>query len=378
MAASSAWEKSLIQTFATRSRPRCKNNLIIVPVKIKGESFRFLFDSGAPLSISHELQEKFNFKRISKGHITDSDQNRQKVEYVRLDSLELGSTYFFNQTAFVADFKANPVLGCLELDGILGSNLMRHCNWIVDYESERIVLASQTDSSYAGNVIAIPFIADGQYDIHVNLKIGRARVSNLEVDYGSTGSLMLPGEVFETLKTEGIVKNTFLRVGEKQSGLIGEPVELRRELAYTDSVALDSIILKDVLLRSGHKGLIGADILSRFIVTIDWDRMTLFLEDKHKPTHPQSYGFSLWPDQQGQGLRVQNLIENGPGQKAGLKPGSLVMQINDLDFAGEDGFCDYVHMLNTPSDSLNLTFAGDNGLTKTVIIKKELLGEKNP
>ena len=57
-----------------------KLDLVFVPVTIEGEEYNFLFDTGAPLGISKKLQEKFNFKVISKSHIRDTDQNRQQVQ----------------------------------------------------------------------------------------------------------------------------------------------------------------------------------------------------------------------------------------------------------------------------------------------------------
>lgn len=99
-----------------------QKGLIFTTVKINGNEYRFLFDSGTPLSISEEIQNQYSYKTISRGHIIDSDQNRQKVSWVRLDSIKLGHVSFLNQTAFVADFSANPVLKCLNIDGIIGSN----------------------------------------------------------------------------------------------------------------------------------------------------------------------------------------------------------------------------------------------------------------
>ena len=255
-----------------------QNRLLIVPVKLKGKTYRFLFDSGAPLSISHELQEEFSYKRISSGNITDSDQNKLKVEYVALDTILVGDIPFTNQTAFVADFTANPILGCLKLDGILGSNLMRYCNWTIDYESASVILTSELDSLHGEDIYVLPFWADAQYDIHAGLSIGRAELTNLEVDYGSTGGLLVPTGVFETLKTEGIITKTYLTTGQKQSGLIGKPVELKQESAYTDSMTFADVQLNKVHIRSGHKGLIGHGILSRFVVSIDWDQQMLFLK----------------------------------------------------------------------------------------------------
>ena len=53
-----------------------RNKLIIVPITIEGKEYRFLFDTGAPFSISEELQENTNFNTVSKGNIVDSDYNR--------------------------------------------------------------------------------------------------------------------------------------------------------------------------------------------------------------------------------------------------------------------------------------------------------------
>src|SRR5210317_1571399 len=59
-----------------------QNGLIFIPVTIEGKTYRFLFDSGAPLSLSEEVQNKHNFKTISKGTIVDSDDNRNSVAWV--------------------------------------------------------------------------------------------------------------------------------------------------------------------------------------------------------------------------------------------------------------------------------------------------------
>ena len=53
------------------------NGLLIVPVSINGEIYRFLFDTGAILCLSEELQEKYKYKTISNGNIVDSDRNNQ-------------------------------------------------------------------------------------------------------------------------------------------------------------------------------------------------------------------------------------------------------------------------------------------------------------
>lgn len=350
-----------------------RNRLIIVPVEIRGKTYRFLFDTGAPLSISHQIQEEYDFKRVSKGHIVDSDQNRQKVEYVQVDSLLLGDIPFYGQTAFVADFQANPMLECLQLDGILGSNLMRYCNWIIDYESSELVLASSLDSAYYSQLPTLPFRHDQQFDMLVDLKIGSARLKNLEVDYGSNGVLMIPRESFDTLQSAGIITAPLRTTGEKQSGIIGEAVKTDERRAFSDSLVFGGVLLDDIMIRSGRKGLIGHDILSRFIVSIDWKREVIYLQKKEVERDNRSFGFVLWPDGNSAGLRVQRVIDEGPADRAGLEVGTRVVMLNELDLTTESAFCDYVLMMDDPPDSLRITYAGMNGLTSTATIKKESL-----
>lgn len=351
-----------------------RNGLIIVPVNINGEVFRFLFDSGAPLSISKELQEKFKFKRVSQGNIKDSDQNRLKVDYVQIDSLLLGSIPFTMQTAFVADFQANEVLRCFELDGILGSNLMRYCNWLIDYESGEIVLTSNFQEADTINSMTLPFYEDQQYDMHISFNIGKVDIRNAKVDYGSAGSLLLPAERFQEIQELGIVPETFEKLGRKSSGLIGGIVEIDQSVGYTDSMLIQDLRLDDVQIRSGHKGLVGFGVLSRFVVGIDWENHLLHL--RHNNKHPKNftYGFGLWPAEDGPHLVIQQITTGSVAQKAGLEVGMKVMSIEELDFAGDSKFCDYVDMISSSSEELQITVVDTAGQERVIILKNARLG----
>jgi len=108
------------------------SDLIFVRVAIGGEDYRFLFDTGAPMVISKELQSKFQFEIISKNRVNDSQGNSKTQNYVTLDSIRLGSQVFTGLTAIEADLRYSPILACLDIDGIVGANLMRHAFWEMD------------------------------------------------------------------------------------------------------------------------------------------------------------------------------------------------------------------------------------------------------
>lgn len=320
-----------------------RKDLIFVPVTIHGKKYQFLFDTGAPLSISKQLQNDYAFKIISKGNIIDSDHNRSTVNWARVDSLNIGDVLFMNQTAFIGDFDANPILSCLEVDGIIGSNLIKQCNWTLDQENKSLLLYSNIDMDAFNESITIPFKTDYQYNIFIDLNFGKATVRKILLDFGSNGSISLNNDIFTQLEDKGIISKPFLEKGVIQSGIIGDTVNLSRKITFTDSVSIDSISLKKVMLRTGKTSLVGNDFLSRFKVTIDWVNKNLYLIENGKiPDSNCHPGFRLGY-LSNEGVYVQSVIEQSNAYKKGVRPNMKVLEIDSLDFENGNNFCDYVN-----------------------------------
>ena len=317
-----------------------RNGLVFVPVTINNKEHLFLFDTGAPFSISTKLQNEYNFKVVSKGNIVDSDNNRKKVEWSQVDTTLIGNVAFLNQTAFIGDFEANPILGCLEIDGIIGSNLMRHCNWTIDQQSKSLTLFKDIRGSDSQSHFTIPFKTDHQYNIFTNVNVGQAVVKNVLVDYGS---ISLDDEIFATLKSRGIISKTFHEKGMKQSGIVGETISLDREITSSDSVRLDSAYLKNVMLRTGKTTSIGNGFLSRFELTIDWDNRKLHFFDVGETYNAiQLAGFKLGYSAD-LGVYVQSVLVNSNAYHEGVRPHMKVVKVDKLDFTRGNTFCDYAN-----------------------------------
>lgn len=350
---------------------KIRNKLIIVPITIKGKEYRFLFDTGAPFSISEELQENTNFKTVSKGNIVDSDYNRKKVKWVRINSINVGNVSFKNQTAFVGDFDANPIMNCLEIDGIIGSNLIRHYNWKIDQENYTLSLSSKTVIDTREESLVLPFKTDNQYNIFVDINIGNSSIINVLVDYGSNGSIAFSNEIFAVLQEKNIVNETFIEKGINQSGIIGKPVELNRKISYSDSVRINHLSIENVLLRTGKTVSLGNDFLSRFKVTIDWDNKNLYLLKSDKVRDKSNTaGFRLGYTVE-KGVYVQSVMERSDAYNKGIRPNMKVVKIDSLDFKNGSDFCDYVnHKLN---NQIFLEVIDSNGKTIKYQIEKTIL-----
>lgn len=350
--------------------------LIIVPVEIEGATYRFLFDTGAPFSISQELQNKLEYKTIAKGNIVDTDKNRTKVNYVSVDSLLIADVPFYKQTAFVADFKANPIIACMELDGIIGSNLMRHCNWLIKEDEQVLQLSNDGLPESMKDVMPIPFKVDVQYNMKMDINIGNVKASNCTVDYGSNGSMAVNKTAFKQFEENGIVKESFTEKGASSSGLLGEVRAFENKIGHVDTVQIEEATISNVLVKSGYSNILGREVLSRYNVFIDWQNHELRLMRNNKESSAyEVFGMQVGPGNNN-AVAVQAVIENSVAAQAGIHPMMEILKVNELDFTQGSNFCDYIHLMDSKPSDLFLEIKDEEGVVSQVKLRKKRLGEK--
>lgn len=331
------------------------HGLLFVPVKIDGSIYRFLFDSGAPLSISEELQKKHSFKIISQGTIIDSDHNRTKVSWAQVHTVSIGTVSFLNQTAFVGDFEANPFLKCLEIDGIIGSNLLRQCNWTLDPEQQSLSLFRGIDSDTSESDAVLAFKTDMQFNMFIDLQIGHSHLKNVLVDYGSNGSVALSPQIFKTLKDANSFGETYTEKGIQQSGLVGKAIPLHRDFSFTDSLTLDKLTTENVILRTGPTVSVGTQLLNRFRTTIDWSEKKLYFKKIETQAQSRTYPDFRLGFTPVKGVYVQSVVEHSNAYANGLRPNMKVQQLDSLHFNKGNDFCDYAKYQSKDTISMRIT-----------------------
>jgi hypothetical protein len=349
--------------------------LIILPVSIKGKSYRFLFDTGAPNSISKPLQNDFKFKVLSRGNIVDSEGKQSPTEFIGIDTIWIGGIPFIDQTAFVGDFEANPAINCLDIDGIIGSNLMRFCNWKIDMQNQQLTLSNVVLNDPENTPQSLDFIPSNQFDLLVNVQAGNATIKNLKIDYGSNGSLSVPDEIFKIVIEKNNIEETFEIFGRSQKGITGELNESKRKRAFLDTLKLNDFILTRATILSGGSGLIGTELLSKAAVIIDWSKQKLFFENVDtSPLDESTFGLKLGLSKANT-LYVQSVTENSPAYDMGIVPDMQIIKIGDMDFTQNHTFCDYLFFDVTP-ETLSVVLKNAEGKTQEYVLTKRTLSSK--
>jgi hypothetical protein len=180
----------------------------------------------------------------------------------------------------------------------------------------------------------------------------------------------LNNDIFTRLEERGIISESYFEKGVHQSGIIGDTVNLNRRITFTDSVSINHISLKKVMLRTGKTPLVGNDFLSRFSVTIDWVNKNLYLvENGNIPNSNHYAGFRLGYSSN-EGIYVQSVTEKSNAYKKGVRSNMKVLKIDSLDFENGSNFCDYVnHELR---DNIFLQLIDSDGQTLDFIFKKTI------
>lgn len=351
-----------------------RRGLIILPVEINGKSFRFLLDTGAPSGISHEVQSEMNFKTLSKGNIVDSEGSRQKIKYVKIDRISLGNTAFLDQTAFVSSFTQNPAIGCLDIDGIIGSNLMRYCNWEIDFPNKKITFSSKPLQDKNQSYESVKFKADYQYDMSFDIKTEGLTISNMKVDYGSNGYLSLPEKIITTLEEKGALEKTFDVEGFSQSGITGTVSHAKQKIGYLDTVFFNNLQFYDALIKQGSSALIGTGLLSQRVVIIDWTNRQLHFENTPPPAKDKTtFGMTVAIKKDGL-LYVQSVIRGSSAYEKGIKPNMQVLKYGDFDFTGQSTFCDYF-LEDNDAKQISVELIDFDGKQQKFNLEKRLLKE---
>ncbi|MEQ8358587.1 MAG: aspartyl protease family protein [Cytophagales bacterium] len=311
------------------------NHLIIVNAKIAGKERRFLFDSGAPNVISKELQEELQYKVKLRNGTKDSQGVRHILDFVYIDEIEIAGVTVSKTIAAVSDLNASEEIKCLNIDGIMGANLMAKLNWEIDYQ-KRIIHFSDSRAFEDQNQadIKLGFNPDFQKTPKIKLGLGSEIKNNITFDLGSNGGVHL--------KPEDLM-NTFKQVksyGWVNSALFGSAFDTVY-FRYTNPLLMGNSSLGPYWIKCSENSsrTIGNRVWDNFKVQLNYKDKVIYLH-RQKDIQPskEEFGFKL-KYRNGQWIIATVIIES-QAYDYGLRPGDKVLELNEFNLSDAD-FEDY-------------------------------------
>lgn len=308
--------------------------LVFLKVNIEGSDYNFLFDTGAPNLLSKKLAEKLNLKLKKSGEIEDSQGKSSKLNILNIDKISIGRIDFLNTGALTSDLSAPNDISCLNMDGIIGANLMKKAIWEIDYESREITITNSIDSlEIPSDSKKIHFDQSLQGSPYIDLKINGKLIKDILIDLGSNGDFEFSNKILRKLQRQESFPRTTFAYGSKSSGLYGRGSNDTIRFAMVSNITLgEQTLNRQILKFSENDPKIGTNFFKNYRVILNWDSEELIMIkiNEYDNTKKKIIGFK--PIIEGDKIFIGYIHNKSSADNAGLKLGDQIIEVNGKDY----------------------------------------------
>jgi len=312
-----------IQNFTDTIDVQFRNGRIIVPVEIAGETRQFILDTGGGTTISKSLAEELNYqgrKRFAYFAWPFIDNTRRRHPVSPIEKFEIGNIKFKN-IWIVEDVVA--IMEAMCSDGLIGSDLLGALSIKLDMQNNRIILSDSSLLTSVNPAFIQPMeIKGANHFPYIEISIQEQK-RNVRFDTGfqSWGSL-----------------NDFILYLEKiqsttESEVRDESGQLRRKNVRFDELIIGDVSTQNIpitLPRKRELSVIGAAILYYAVVVLDYKNGKFAIipyDNSRQITVPHGFGVGFFFSKNNE-LVINGITENSPAERAGLKVGFRIKEID--------------------------------------------------
>lgn len=271
---------------------------IIVPVTINGEKYRFLLDTGAPNIISKELDSLLRPKSIGSLPTSDATGKKNRLEVVAVKALKFGEVNFTNTATLVYDLRASPIFNCFNIDGFIGSNMLRNSIIQIDVKARTLILTnSKKNLSLNRKQSSKITLTKNQSSpmLWVQLKGEETGKEQLLIDTGADDVYDLSKDHYKIFKTKSIFKELGEAEGASSVSLFGDAPVNTHSLLLLPELKINGFKITDVVTQTMNDdgSRIGAGILHYGRITIDYKGKRFYFDPYADPDPPLQYHFGF-------------------------------------------------------------------------------------
>jgi len=330
---------------------KTSSNLIIIPVAINhSDTLNFILDTGVSYPIITELPFVNNLNLNFLQPITIKGLGEgEKLTAYRSDNnvINIKGLVAYNQQInrmINENFQISQILG-IPVHGMIGFNLFKDYVVKIDYITQKITLIKPQYFSYRKKRkdIVLPLIfeqskpfvntnivTDKNQDIPVKLLVDTGASDALWLSTNSDKRISLPENYIETFLGRGLSGDLFGKKGRIGAIWVGPLVLYEPIVAFPDNELIDQLIGKN-----DRNGTLGAEILRRFYVTMDYPNKRIILRPNSKFKEEFNYNMSgmevTTPVPGVSFFLINNIRKNSPADLAGIQENDQIIDLNNIN-----------------------------------------------
>jgi hypothetical protein len=354
-----------------------KEDFVLVKVGIndKEEPSTFVFDTGATADLlDSTAATKLGLKPDYK-HNIDGAGGTQSYDIILNQNLTLPNDIKIENTNLVlADLTNLKEAMERDFEGIIGYSLLKNYITKIDYENQKIILFNKIEQVSTTGYTTIPFdfgngIPIPQFDITITLNNGESFTDRVLFDSGAGLTLLINSPYNETHQvSEKAGKNLISSSENLHSKSISEDIAIQSmEIGGYNFKEMVVSIAHDkggVSSYEGYLGILGAEIISRFDVILDYSAHTLYL--KPNKNYGQSFEFPLSGiklKKDNNQVIIKTIEKTSPAYQKGVRQGDQLISINN-NASGDLAI--YRKLLNQEGETVQLEIVNSKGETDKI------------
>lgn len=309
-------------------------NSILFKVEIEGETYTFLFDTGAPTVISPKIKEKLNIKGTGSQFVVDFYGNSSIVTKTIIPELKLSTIISKNVEVSVTTLPQNFIFCDIQLDGIVGLEFFKGKVVKIDLANKELTVSS--DYSYLnenfGSPVKLTFY-NGSKRPHIPITYSDStEIVTALFDTGAINDLLrIDKNSFlkmiedSTLDKKSIKDTLIINQGYGAFGKQRDTINYRFRLP---DLGVANLNLTNVLVDTydNNKSIIGPKILAKAVVVLDLVKNDFYI----KPYENSVLDYSFRLDFQFHDYKVTQVEDSSKAFQAGVRLGQVLKKVNNL------------------------------------------------
>ena len=327
---------------------KSSSNLIIIPVAINNsDTLNFILDTGVRYPIITELPfvNKLNLNYLQPINVKGLGEGEQLTAYRSgNNTININGLVAYDQEIHMVineNFQISHILG-IPVHGMIGFNLFKDYVVKIDYTQHKITLIKPEYFTYKEKekdiVLPLSFeqnkpfvktsiVTDKNEDVPVKLLVDTGASDAIWLSTNSDNRISLPENHIETFLGRGLSGDLYGKKGRIGAIWVGPLVLYEPIVAFPDNDLIDQLIGKN-----DRNGTLGAEILRRFYVTMDYPNKRLILRPNSNLKDEFNYNMSgLEVSNPMPGLpifTITNIRKNSPAYYAGIQENDQILSLN--------------------------------------------------
>ncbi len=349
----------------------------IIKASINDIEYNFLFDTGMPTTLSEIIVKELTLKSKSSVMGSDVNGNSQQESYVMVNEIIVGGISFKQVKTLSTDLKSGFEIGCLNLDGVIGNNLIKDAIWEIDYEKKVIRLTDNiVNFKIPDDADVIKFKTNakkGYYSPNIEIAINNKSRKDVKFDTGSNKGINLPFDYYSSVLD---VNKSVEYYGQASAALYGKGENKKYLDSKVESIKIGDLQLQNQIVTFDENyPTVGNKLFENFKIFISYVENKIYMVKQKEYTNTILENFGFQTAVINKKAIVSIIYKNSNAEKKGLQIGDEIITVNDLNFPeliSKDA-CDF--LLNNPikkMNSINIVFSR-NGNKQTLQLEKVIL-----